>query len=104
MTPAHASCLAMLAPVMTMDAGARIYAPENVLLQAGDTLRQPGIEKALSLLVEEGAASMYTGSLAQSVLSLMRARGGIVTADDLRELRGDLERAARASSTPASAS
>ena len=85
MSPAHASCLAMLAPVMTMDAGARIYAPENVLLQAGDTLRQPGIEKALSLLVAEGAASMYSGSLAQSVLSLMRARGGIVTADDLRE-------------------
>src|SRR5262245_20990418 len=85
MSPAHASCLAMLAPVMTMDLGARIYAPENVLLQAGDTLRQPGIEKALTLLVEEGAASMYTGSLAQSLLSLMRARGGIVTADDLRE-------------------
>ena len=85
MSPAHASCLAMLAPIMTMDSGARIYAPENVLLQAGDTLRQPGIEKALSLLVAEGAASMYTGSLAQSVLSLMRARGGIVTAADLRD-------------------
>jgi len=85
MSPAHASCLAMLAPVMTMDLGARIYAPHNVLLQAGDTLRQPGIEKALSLLVQEGAASMYTGSLAQAVLSLMRARGGIVTAEDLRE-------------------
>src|SRR5580765_7087263 len=84
MSPAHASCLAMLAPVMTMDSGARIYAPANALLRAGDTLRQPGIEKALSLLVDEGAASMYTGSLAQSVLSLMRARGGIVTADDLR--------------------
>jgi gamma-glutamyltranspeptidase/glutathione hydrolase len=85
MSPAHASCLAMLAPVMTMDLGARIYAPHNVLLQAGDRLEQPGIEKALSLLVDEGAASMYTGSLAQSVLSLMRARGGIVTAEDLRE-------------------
>jgi gamma-glutamyltranspeptidase/glutathione hydrolase len=85
MSPAHASCLAMLAPIMTMDSGERIYAPDNVLLQAGDTLRQPGIEKALSLLVAEGAASMYSGSLAQSILSLMRARGGILTADDLRE-------------------
>jgi gamma-glutamyltranspeptidase/glutathione hydrolase len=35
------------------------------------------------LLVDEGAASFYTGSLAQSVLSLMRARGGVVTAADL---------------------
>src|ERR1043165_9054368 len=33
MSPAHASCLAMLAPVMTMDLGARIYAPHDVLLQ-----------------------------------------------------------------------
>jgi gamma-glutamyltranspeptidase / glutathione hydrolase len=83
MTPAHASCLAMLAPVMTMDAGARIYAPGDTLLQAGDMLRQPGLEKALSLLAHEGAASAYTGSLAQSVLSLMRQRGGVVTAVDL---------------------
>ncbi len=83
MTPAHSSCLAMLAPVMTMDAGARIYAPGNTLLQPGDLLRQPGLEKALVLLADEGAASLYTGSLAQSVLSLMRQRGGVVTADDL---------------------
>jgi gamma-glutamyltranspeptidase / glutathione hydrolase len=83
LTPAHASCLAMLAPVMTMDAGARIYAPGNTLLQAGELLRQPGIEKALALLADEGAASAYTGSLAQSILSLMRNRGGAVTADDL---------------------
>src|SRR5512132_3692115 len=83
MTPAQASCLEMLAPVMTMDAGARIYAPGNMLLQAGELLRQPGIEKALALLASEGAASAYTGSLAQSIMSLMRGRGGAVTADDL---------------------
>jgi gamma-glutamyltranspeptidase/glutathione hydrolase len=83
MPPAQASCLAMLASVMTMDAGARIYAPEGVLLQAGDVLRQPGLEKVLALLAEEGAASVYTGSLAQALLSLMRQRDGAVTAHDL---------------------
>src|ERR1051326_2971106 len=83
MPPEQVSCLAMLAPVMTMDAGARIYAPGDVLLQVGDILRQPGLEKALALLANEGAASLYTGSLAQSVLSLMRQRGGRVTAADL---------------------
>jgi gamma-glutamyltranspeptidase/glutathione hydrolase len=83
MTPAQASCLAMLAPVMTMDAGARIYAPGDTLLQAGDVLRQPGLEKALALLAHEGAPSAYSGSLAQSILSLMRQRGGVVNADDL---------------------
>jgi gamma-glutamyltranspeptidase/glutathione hydrolase len=83
MPPAQASCLAMLAPVMTMDAGARIYAPGDVLLQTGDILRQPGLEKALALLAHEGAASLYTGSLSQSVLSMMRRRSGLVTSDDL---------------------
>src|SRR4029078_10580254 len=76
MSPAQASCLAMLAPVMTMEAGGRISAPGDTLLQAGDLLRQPGIEKPLALLAYEGAESAYTGSLAQSILSLMRARGG----------------------------
>src|SRR5919201_1271736 len=41
--PAHASCLAMLAPVMTMREGARIYAPGGRLLGAGELLRQPGL-------------------------------------------------------------
>jgi gamma-glutamyltranspeptidase/glutathione hydrolase len=83
MPPAQASCLAMLAPVMTMDAGARIYAPDGVLLQEGDVLRQPGLEKVLVLLADEGSSSVYTGSLAQSLLSLMRQRDGAVTAYDL---------------------
>ncbi len=83
MSPAQASCLAMLAPVMTMDAGARIYAPHGMLVQAGELLRQPGLEKVLALLRAEGAASAYTGSLAQGILSLMRRREGLVTGDDL---------------------
>src|SRR5262249_10074993 len=40
---AHASCLAMLAPVMTLDEGARIYSPRGELLQAGERLEQPGL-------------------------------------------------------------
>jgi gamma-glutamyltranspeptidase/glutathione hydrolase len=39
--PAHAACLAMLAPVMTLPEGARIYAPHGDLLQAGERLAQP---------------------------------------------------------------
>src|SRR6266516_636017 len=45
--PAHAACLAMLAPVMTMDAGARIYAPGGRLLHANDRLEQPGLALAM---------------------------------------------------------
>jgi len=80
---AHAACLAMLAPVMTMDEGARIYAPEGRLLQAGETLRQPGLATALGMLADEGPSSMYEGSLAGALLALMDERGGLVTHTDL---------------------
>jgi gamma-glutamyltranspeptidase / glutathione hydrolase len=81
--PAHAACLAMLAPVMTMDAGARIYSPSGRLLQAGDRLRQPGLATALEALGAEGSRSVYDGSLAEALLALMEERGGLVTRDDL---------------------
>jgi gamma-glutamyltranspeptidase/glutathione hydrolase len=81
--PAHAACLAMLAPVMTMDAGARIYSPGGRLLQAGERLRQPGLATALEALGGEGPASVYEGTLAGALLALMEERGGQVTHDDL---------------------
>src|SRR5712691_4313563 len=75
MPAAHASCLAMLAPVMTMDLGARIYSPEGELLREGDVLRQPSLEKVFALVAHEGAATAYNGSLAEALLSLLRERG-----------------------------
>ena len=87
MPPAHASCLAMLAVVMTMDAGGRIYAPGGRLLEAGDRLRQPGLVRALELLVEEGPGSAYSGSIAEALLALMDERGGLVTREDLAAYR-----------------
>lgn len=81
--PAHAACLAMLAPVMTMNEGARIYAPGGHLLESGGRLEQPGLVAALELLSEEGAASVYRGSIAASLLALMEERGGGVTRRDL---------------------
>jgi gamma-glutamyltranspeptidase/glutathione hydrolase len=83
MPPAHAACVAMLAPVMTMREGARIYSPGGSLLEAGDRLQQPGLVAALELLRDEGGRSFYTGSLAEALLELMAERGGLVTRQDL---------------------
>jgi gamma-glutamyltranspeptidase/glutathione hydrolase len=80
---AHASCLAMLAAVMTMNEGRRIYSPRGRLLEAGARLEQPGLVRALELLADEGPRSAYEGSLATALLGLMEARGGLVTAADL---------------------
>src|SRR5437870_7502159 len=81
--PAHAACLAMLAPVMTMDEGARIYAPGGELLQAGARLEQPGLVAALEALATEGAESVYDGAIADALLALCEERGGLVTRADL---------------------
>src|SRR5256884_3666419 len=81
--PAHAACLAMLAPVMTMDEGARIYAPGGELLQAGARLEQPGLVAALEALAAEGAESVYDGAIADALLALCEERGGLVTRADL---------------------
>src|SRR5207249_1405675 len=78
----HAKCLAMLAPVMPMNEGARIYAPEGALLQAGDRLQQPGLVAALEELADDAAAA-YRSAIATALLELSRERGGRVTHEDL---------------------
>jgi gamma-glutamyltranspeptidase/glutathione hydrolase len=80
--PAHAACLAMLAPVMTMNEGARIYAPHGELLQGGDTLEQPGLAAALQALAAD-AADVYRGSIGEGLLALSSERGGLLTRADL---------------------
>jgi gamma-glutamyltranspeptidase/glutathione hydrolase len=85
--PAHAACLAMLAPVMTMDAGERIYAPGGRLLEAGERLEQPGLVAALELVRDEGAMTVYRGSLHRALLGLSDERGGLLTRADFDAYR-----------------
>ncbi len=87
MPPAHASCLAMLAPVMTLREGAGLYAPGGRLLEAGDPLVQPGLVAALELIRDEGASSVYTGTIAERLLALVGERDGVLTAADLESYR-----------------
>jgi gamma-glutamyltranspeptidase / glutathione hydrolase len=80
MLPAHTACLHMLAPVMTMREGARIYSPGGRLLENGDRLEQPGLVAALELVADEGGRSP---TLQARLLALMNERGGLVTQADL---------------------
>ena len=83
MPEAHAACLRMLEPVMTLREGAALYAPGGRLLAAGDVLRQPGLVAALELVRDEGARTVYDGRIAGRLLDLVAERGGAVTAGDL---------------------
>jgi gamma-glutamyltranspeptidase/glutathione hydrolase len=81
--PAHAACLAMLAPVYTLDLGAEIYAPGGRLLGAGDRLEQPGLANALESLAAEGPEGAYSGTIARALLALAVERGSQLTETDL---------------------
>ncbi|HET7567201.1 MAG TPA: gamma-glutamyltransferase [Gaiellaceae bacterium] len=83
MPPAHVACLEMLAPVLTLDAGARIYAPGGSLLRPGERLDQPGLAAALESLAAEGAEGAYRGTIGEALLSLSDERGGLLTRADL---------------------
>jgi gamma-glutamyltranspeptidase/glutathione hydrolase len=85
--PAHAACLAMLAPVMTLREGGRIYAPGGRLLQAGELLEQPGLVAALEVVAEEGLRTFYDGTMAEALLELTETRGGLLTPEDLGAYR-----------------
>ena len=80
MPPAHAACLAMLEPVMTLGRGSEIYAPGGRLLGDGDLLAQPGLVDALEALAAEGVEAVYRGSLAAALLAY----------DGIGVTRGDL--------------
>jgi gamma-glutamyltranspeptidase / glutathione hydrolase len=80
MLPAHSACLRMLAPVMTMREGGRIYSPGGRLLEDGDRLQQPGLVAALEAVAGEGPESP---TIRAALLLLVEERGGLVTAQDL---------------------
>jgi gamma-glutamyltranspeptidase/glutathione hydrolase len=73
----------MLAPVMTMNEGAAIYSHDGRVLEAGDRLEQPGLVRTLELVADEGADSVYSGTIAESLLALVSERDGLVTRLDL---------------------
>jgi gamma-glutamyltranspeptidase / glutathione hydrolase len=83
MPAAHVACLEMLGPVFVSTDGAPIYAPGGKLLDVGDRLEQPGLVRALELIAEEGAASVYTGTIGEELLRLSDERGGRITRSDL---------------------
>jgi gamma-glutamyltranspeptidase/glutathione hydrolase len=84
--PAQARSLEMLAGIMTPGRGADIYTPGGRLLGGGDRLHQPRLVHALDVIAEEGARSVYDGTLAEALLGV---DGIEITADDLAGYRAE---------------
>jgi gamma-glutamyltranspeptidase / glutathione hydrolase len=80
----HARSLEMLGGLFGLDRGAALYTRDGRALGEGDVLDQPGLVDALSALAEEGAESVYRGSLAEALLAV---DGVVLEAADLASYR-----------------
>ena len=80
----HARSLEMLGDLYSLERGQDLFVRDGRTLTGGAILDQPGLTQALEALSEEGATSVYRGSLAEA---LLRMDGIVVTPDDLRSYR-----------------
>jgi gamma-glutamyltranspeptidase/glutathione hydrolase len=81
----HARSLEMFGELYSLEpAAAALFTSDGRLLGEGQVLRQPGLAEALEALAEEGADSVYRGSLAEALLAV---DGLVISADDLAAYR-----------------
>ncbi|HEX9188829.1 MAG TPA: gamma-glutamyltransferase, partial [Vicinamibacteria bacterium] len=59
------------------------FSRQGVPYEAGDLLQQPDLAKTLERIAEKGALGFYEGETAALIVKEMRARGGLVTREDL---------------------
>lgn len=84
LSPTHADCLVMLAPAMTLNEGKRIYCRDGELLRTGEAPTQPGLANLMELVRDEGALTCYRGTLAETLVDTLSARGSVLGHADLR--------------------
>lgn len=65
----------------------RIYAPNGQTWPAGSILRNDDLANTLRLLAERGPEAIYTGEIAQKLVSASRGGGGWFSEQDLREYK-----------------
>ena len=80
----HARSLEMFGELYALGGGAELFTREGRTLAAGEVLHQPGLAQTLEALAEEGAESVYRGSLAEALLGV---DGVVLTRSDLASYR-----------------
>jgi gamma-glutamyltranspeptidase / glutathione hydrolase len=80
----HERSLEMLGELYSLGRGGDLFVREGRRLREGEMLDQPGLVQTLEALSEEGAASVYRGSIAEALVGV---DGVVFTAQDLRDYR-----------------
>jgi gamma-glutamyltranspeptidase/glutathione hydrolase len=65
----------------------RIFLNEGQYYEVGDTLLQPDLAWTLDRIRAKGADDFYTGETAKKLAADMKAHGGLVTLEDLRDYK-----------------
>lgn len=60
-----------------------VYLNNGLPYEAGDTFRNPELARTFRLLAAKGVAEFYRGPLARRIIEAVRAKGGIMTLEDL---------------------
>ncbi|XP_069071224.1 glutathione hydrolase 1 proenzyme [Pleurodeles waltl] len=64
--------------------------PQRKVLTEGEIIKFPKLADTLETIATEGAEAFYTGSLAAQVVKDIKAAGGIITDEDLRNYKVEL--------------
>ncbi|MBP0446201.1 gamma-glutamyltransferase [Roseomonas sp. SSH11] len=84
-TPYLADCVADNARELATDEGlAAVFLPHGAPLRAGDRVLRPDYADALRLIASVGPDALHDGQLGDALVAHMEARGGLITAEDLR--------------------
>ena len=72
------------APILAADAGGRQhYLKEGRTPRLGETMTYPALAAALRIIAREGAGAFYTGEIAEDIIRTARARGSLLTMEDM---------------------
>lgn len=64
---------------------ARLFLRDGAAPAIGTVLKQADLAKTLTALAKQGATPFYEGAIARAIVSTVEAKGGVLSADDLKQ-------------------
>ena len=69
--------------LMADEGGRRHYLKDGRAPRLGETMSYPALANALTLIAREGRDAFYKGAIAEEIVATVRAKGSLLTAEDL---------------------